>query len=257
MLVIQTAVAKFCSLSVDEPIILRVFRKTELTVISRDMDGRALCHGGLTLIVDVKYIDASYRNLPVKVTPQHRQESNWIFLFLFLLCLVLFVVRSHRSVTNGMVATSFDSLRMPPANWSCQWKSKTRTLRYIVGWSHRFHITTNELCVSLVAGESIQYDCTHATSTLWYLPMLHLLRHAWLTNSDMCVRGQNERRLQGLWTWSRWSSRSPALVLLCQYPRIFRVLCYEFVSLVPSPQIDWASTCKLTVYILIIKLHII
>lgn len=64
---IQTAVAKFCSLNVEEPIILRVFRKTELTVISRDIDERPLCHGGLTLMVDVKYIDASFRSLPTKV----------------------------------------------------------------------------------------------------------------------------------------------------------------------------------------------
>lgn len=63
----QTAVAKFCYLSEDEPIILRVLRKAELKVISRDIEDQPLCHGGLTINVEIKYKDALSRVLPVKV----------------------------------------------------------------------------------------------------------------------------------------------------------------------------------------------
>lgn len=60
--------AKFCTLNVEEPIILRVFRKAELKVISRDSEDQLLCHGGLIIKVEVKYKDASSRALLVEVS---------------------------------------------------------------------------------------------------------------------------------------------------------------------------------------------
>lgn len=63
----QTAIPKFCTLENEGPIVLRVHKKAELRMISRDLDERPLCHGGLTLNVEVKYKDASAKLLNVLV----------------------------------------------------------------------------------------------------------------------------------------------------------------------------------------------
>lgn len=59
--------AKYCSLDTEEPIILRVYRKAELKIISRDIDEKPLCHGGLQLKVEVKYKDSASRILITQV----------------------------------------------------------------------------------------------------------------------------------------------------------------------------------------------
>lgn len=48
---------KWCVLEIEEPIILRVHRRAELRMISKDCDDRRLCHGGITLLVEAKYKD--------------------------------------------------------------------------------------------------------------------------------------------------------------------------------------------------------
>lgn len=46
---------------------LRVLRKAELKVVARDIEDQPLCHGGLTINVEIKYKDALLSVLPVKV----------------------------------------------------------------------------------------------------------------------------------------------------------------------------------------------
>lgn len=53
----QVADPKFCTLEIEEPIILRVYRRAELRMISRDCEDRPLCHGGIKLDVNLRYKD--------------------------------------------------------------------------------------------------------------------------------------------------------------------------------------------------------
>lgn len=62
----QMAIAKLCTLDTDGLIFLRVHRKTEIKLFSKDVDDRPLCHGGLTIDVQLKYKNAS-RIVPTQV----------------------------------------------------------------------------------------------------------------------------------------------------------------------------------------------
>lgn len=53
----QVADPKFSILEIEEPIILRINRRSELKMIAKDSDDRPLCHGGLKLIVELRYKD--------------------------------------------------------------------------------------------------------------------------------------------------------------------------------------------------------
>lgn len=62
----QIAIPKLCTLDTDGLMFLRVNRKSELKLISRDIDDRPLCHGGLTIDIQLKYKNAS-RIVPTQV----------------------------------------------------------------------------------------------------------------------------------------------------------------------------------------------
>lgn len=55
----QVAIAKLCTIDTDGLMFLRVHRKTEIKLVAKDIDDRPLCHGGLTIDVQLKYINAS------------------------------------------------------------------------------------------------------------------------------------------------------------------------------------------------------
>lgn len=55
----QIAVPKFCTLESDDLMFLRIHRKAEIIMVSRDCYNKQLCHGGLTINVDLKYKDSS------------------------------------------------------------------------------------------------------------------------------------------------------------------------------------------------------
>lgn len=55
----QIAVPKYCTLQSDDLKFLRIHRKAEIVMVSRDCYEKQLCHGGLTINVDVKYKDST------------------------------------------------------------------------------------------------------------------------------------------------------------------------------------------------------
>lgn len=63
----QIAIPKFCILNTEGLMFLRVHRKCELEMISKDYEDRPLCHGGLTITVLLHYKDASARQVPTSV----------------------------------------------------------------------------------------------------------------------------------------------------------------------------------------------
>lgn len=62
----QIAVAKFCTLQSDDLMFLRIHRKAEIVMVSRDCYDKQLCHGGLTINVDLKYKNSS-KHIPTDV----------------------------------------------------------------------------------------------------------------------------------------------------------------------------------------------
>lgn len=62
----QIAVPKFCSLLSDGLMFLRMHRKAEIVMISRDCYDKQLCHGGLAINVELKYKDSS-KHIPTDV----------------------------------------------------------------------------------------------------------------------------------------------------------------------------------------------
>lgn len=63
----QIADPKYCTLEVDEPIVLRIYRRTELRLIARDCDDRPLCHGGIKLTVELRYKDDPSKHIVTEV----------------------------------------------------------------------------------------------------------------------------------------------------------------------------------------------
>lgn len=65
----QTAVAKFCTIPTVGLQYLRVHRRVELVVTSRDCDDRPLCHGGLTtIVVKIWYRDQATNTIAANVS---------------------------------------------------------------------------------------------------------------------------------------------------------------------------------------------
>lgn len=63
----QAADPKFSTLEVEEPI-LRIHRRSELKMIAKDSDDHPLCHGGIKLIVELRYKDDPNKRLVTEVT---------------------------------------------------------------------------------------------------------------------------------------------------------------------------------------------
>lgn len=76
----QVADPKYCTLEIEEPIILRIYRRAELRVQSRDGDDRALCHGGVELKVSLQYKDDPNKQVLTEVSKkiyfQKRREYH-------------------------------------------------------------------------------------------------------------------------------------------------------------------------------------
>lgn len=75
----QTAMPKLCTVAADGLQQLRVHRKCEVVMQSRDVEDRPLCHGGLHVEVLVKYRDATQRQLPVQVAD--RRDGTYVLAF--------------------------------------------------------------------------------------------------------------------------------------------------------------------------------
>lgn len=77
----QTPSAKFCSLETTDGLMnLRVNKKAELIVLTRDKDERKMCHGGATVDVNVRYNDVSFKNISVHVTD--KRDGTYVINFL-------------------------------------------------------------------------------------------------------------------------------------------------------------------------------
>lgn len=73
----QTAEPSLCTIEAKGLGHLKVNKRVELTLIARDRDNKQLCHGGLTLQVELKYADYAGRELDHQVT-DHRDGSYLI-----------------------------------------------------------------------------------------------------------------------------------------------------------------------------------
>lgn len=63
----QIADPKNCTMEIEEPIVLRIHRRTELKIIARDCDDRPLCHGGIKLVVELRYKDDPNKSVITEV----------------------------------------------------------------------------------------------------------------------------------------------------------------------------------------------
>lgn len=69
-----------CVLEIEEEIILRVHRRAELRMISKDSDGRPLCHGGIILLVQARYKDATAKEiLPTQISD--KRDGTYLIAF--------------------------------------------------------------------------------------------------------------------------------------------------------------------------------
>lgn len=75
----QVADANFTTLDANDPIILRVQRRAELRVISRDSEDRPLCHGGNVLNVEVRYKDAPTKLISAQVSD--KRDGTYVIAF--------------------------------------------------------------------------------------------------------------------------------------------------------------------------------
>lgn len=64
----QKADPKYCILEIVEPIVVRLYRRVEFRMLSKDSDDRPMCHGGITLDVMVRYKDAPNKLITVHVS---------------------------------------------------------------------------------------------------------------------------------------------------------------------------------------------
>lgn len=74
----QIAVPKFCTLQSDDLMFLRIHRKAGIVMVSRDCYDKQLCHGGLTINVELKYKDSS-KHIPTDV-----RKKNSVFRLYFI-----------------------------------------------------------------------------------------------------------------------------------------------------------------------------
>lgn len=70
----QTVEPSLCTLQWEGFSQLRLHKKVDLLLLSRDADGVALCHGGLEINCIIKYKDASVKFLPIEVS-DHRDGT--------------------------------------------------------------------------------------------------------------------------------------------------------------------------------------
>ncbi|KAH8409480.1 hypothetical protein KR222_006376 [Zaprionus bogoriensis] len=77
IITMQTVEPALCTLQWEGFSQLRLHRKVELQLLSRDKDGVALCHGGLEINCMIKYKDATAKFLPIEVS-DHRDGSYGI-----------------------------------------------------------------------------------------------------------------------------------------------------------------------------------
>ncbi|CAD7080220.1 unnamed protein product [Hermetia illucens] len=75
----QTVEPSYCTLETEGYDQLRVHRKAELVILSRDNDGMPLCHGGLTITAILKYKDSSARPLPFQISD--RRDGSYVISF--------------------------------------------------------------------------------------------------------------------------------------------------------------------------------
>lgn len=75
----QTADAKYCALDASDPIVVRVHRRAEIRLLSKDRDDRPMCHGGITLNVDVRYKDAPTKTVATQVSD--RRDGSYVIAF--------------------------------------------------------------------------------------------------------------------------------------------------------------------------------
>ncbi|KAJ6647447.1 Tripartite motif-containing protein 45 [Pseudolycoriella hygida] len=75
----QIAVPKYCTLESDDLMFLRINRKAEIVMVSRDCYDKQLCHGGLTINVDLKYKDST-KHIPTDVSD--KRDGTYIISFI-------------------------------------------------------------------------------------------------------------------------------------------------------------------------------
>lgn len=76
----QVAVARNCSLdSITSLTNLRVNKKAEIILQTRDNEGRAMCHGSADIDVTISYRDVAFKSLPVQVTD--KRDGTYIICF--------------------------------------------------------------------------------------------------------------------------------------------------------------------------------
>lgn len=76
----QTAVPKFCTLQTDGLMNLRVLKKAELVMLSKDGNDRPLCHGGLIINTELRYRDVSGRWVPTQVSD--KRDGTYVISFI-------------------------------------------------------------------------------------------------------------------------------------------------------------------------------
>lgn len=69
-----------CILEIDEPIVLRVHRRAEIRMISKDCDDHPLCHGGITLLVEAKYKEGTAKNV-VATQISDKRDGTYLIAF--------------------------------------------------------------------------------------------------------------------------------------------------------------------------------
>ncbi|XP_017857546.1 PREDICTED: tripartite motif-containing protein 45 [Drosophila arizonae] len=74
IITMQTVEPSLCTLQWEGFSQLRLHRKVDLQLLTRDADGVALCHGGLEINCMIKYKDANVKYLPVEVS-DHRDGT--------------------------------------------------------------------------------------------------------------------------------------------------------------------------------------
>lgn len=75
----QTAVPKYSTLETKDLMNLRVHKKAELVVLSKDNNERPLCHGGLSVVAEIRYKDASMRLINNQVSD--RRDGSYVITF--------------------------------------------------------------------------------------------------------------------------------------------------------------------------------
>lgn len=76
----QIAVARNCALEAISGLMhLRVLKKAEVILLTRDIEDRAMCHGSANIDVTVSYRDVNFKTLPVHVTD--KRDGTYMICF--------------------------------------------------------------------------------------------------------------------------------------------------------------------------------